>query len=409
MWGDDSQLDNVDFMPEPTDFRIVSAVDPSTNGHQDGWRSEVVGWAPLPVHTVPARRRNTRRIANAGIFVILTILFWALLKSEFFWLEIPPPTSEWAYEDSGARDLQDIGLTGEGVRLCMVDTGIDASHSDFENLELIFRDFTTGSQEPVDRGSLAHGTMMAGIVAADGYMVGAAPNVVLGMAAALGDDGEGGNTGNEEVVANAIEWCWESFEADIISLSLGGVNDPNSPRNGPTVNAVNVALSKGIFVVAAAGNDGGDGDDGRVTTPSNVPGVITVGASQKDGKVWEGSSLGESVNSDGQEREHPNLKPEIIAPGVDLISTGDNNQYYTSTGTSDSTALVGGILALILESEPHLKNKNIDCIDEVKYALMNSTITDDGLISHDSKSGYGVINGMGWLTEIQENVTCQSG
>ena len=74
MWGDDNQLDNVDFMPEPTDFRIVSAVDPSTNGHQDGWRSEVVGWAPLPVQTVPVRRRNKQKIANAGIFVILTIL-----------------------------------------------------------------------------------------------------------------------------------------------------------------------------------------------------------------------------------------------------------------------------------------------------------------------------------------------
>jgi subtilisin family serine protease len=406
MWGDDNQLDNVDFMPEPTDFRIVSAVDPSTNGHQDGWRSEVVGWAPLPVQTVPVRRRNKQKIANAGIFVILTILFWALLKSEFFWLEIPPPTSEWAYEDSGARDLQEIGLTGEGVRLCMVDTGIDTAHSDFENLQLVFRDFTTGSSEPVDRGSLAHGTMMAGIVAADGYMVGAAPNIVLGMAAALGDDGEGGNTGSEQVVANAIEWCWETFGADIISLSLGGVNDPNAPRNGPTVNAVKVALSKGIFVVAAAGNDGGDEDDGRVTTPSNVPEVITVGASQKDGNVWSGSSLGESTDFEGQERQHPNMKPEIIAPGVDLISTGDNNQYYTSTGTSDSTALVSGLLALILESEPHLKNKNIDCVHEVKYALMNSTLSEDGVIFHDQKSGYGVINGMKWLNELQDSVTC---
>ncbi len=406
MWGDDNQLDGVDYIPEPTDFRIVSAVDPSTKGHQDGWRSEVIGWAPMPVQTISTQRRVKQRIANVGIAMILIILFWALAKSELFWLEIPPPTSEWAYEDSGARELQEIGLTGEGVRLCMVDTGIDAEHPDFKNLNLVFRDFSSGSSEPVDRGSLAHGSMMAGIVAADGYLIGAAPNVVLGMAAALGDDGEGGNSGNEQIVANAIQWCWDTFGADIISLSLGGESDPDAPRNGPTVNAVRVALSKGIFVVAAAGNDGGIDDDGRVTTPSNVPEVITVGASDSSGSVWAGSSVGESVDFNGNNRTHPNLKPEIIAPGVDIISTGDKNQYYTSTGTSDSTAMVSGILALILESEPSLKQQDIDCILSVKYALKNSTKPLENGILHDEKWGYGAIDGYTWLEEIQNSVVC---
>jgi len=406
MWGDDNQLDGVDYIPEPTDFRIVSAVDPSTKGHQDGWRSEVIGWAPMPVQTISTQRRVKQRIANVGIAMILIILFWALAKSELFWLEIPPPTSEWAYKDSGARELQEIGLTGEGVRLCMVDTGIDAEHPDFKNLNLVFRDFSSGSSEPVDRGSLAHGSMMAGIVAANGYLIGAAPNVVLGMAAALGDDGEGGNSGNEQIVANAIQWCWDTFGADIISLSLGGESDPDAPRNGPTVNAVRVALSKGIFVVAAAGNDGGIDDDGRVTTPSNVPEVITVGASDSSGSVWAGSSVGESVDFNGNNRTHPNLKPEIIAPGVDIISTGDKNQYYTSTGTSDSTALVSGILALILESEPSLKQQDIDCILSVKFALMNSTKPLENGILHDEKWGYGAIDGYTWLEEIQNSVVC---
>lgn len=406
MWGDDDQLDGVDYIPEPTDFRIVSAVDPSTKGHQDGWRSEVIGWAPMPVQTISNPRRVRQKIANIGIFMIMLILFWALAKSELFWLEIPPPTSEWAYEDTGVRDLQEIGLTGQGVRLCMVDTGIDAGHPDFKNMNLVFKDFSSGSSDPIDRGSLAHGSMMAGIVAANGYLVGAAPNVVLGMAAALGDDGEGGNSGNEQIVANAIQWCWETFDADIISLSLGGESDPNAPRNGPTVNAVRVALSKGIFVVAAAGNDGGVDDDGRVTTPSNVPEVITVGASDSSGAVWAGSSVGEPVDFNGENRTHPNMKPEVIAPGVDIISTGDKNQYYTSTGTSDSTALVSGILALILESEPTLKQQDIDCITSVKYALMNSTTPLEAGILHDEKWGYGGIVADSWLKEIQKTVVC---
>ena len=80
-------------------------------------------------------------------------------------------------------------------------------------------------------------------------------------------------------------------DADIISLSLGGINDRYTQWS--TVNAVKVALSKGVFVVAAAGNDGGSDDDGRVSTPSNVAEVITVGASMKGGSVWKGSSMGE--------------------------------------------------------------------------------------------------------------------
>ncbi len=158
--------------------------------------------------------------------------------------------------------------------------------------------------------------------------------------------------------------------------------------------------------MAAAGNDGGIDDDGRVTTPSNVPEVITVGASDSLGSVWAGSSVGESVDFNGNNRTHPNLKPEIIAPGVDIISTGDKNQYYTSTGTSDSTALVSGILALILESEPSLKQQDIDCILSVKYALMNSTKPLENGILHDEKWGYGAIDGYTWLEEIQNSVVC---
>ena len=406
MW-DDNQLDRVDFIPEPTDYRILSAVDPSAKGHQEAWRGEVMGWDPTPIRTVSVSRRSRKTLANIGILVILVILFWALVKTQLFWLELDSPQSEWAFEEIGVRDLQSDGLSGEGVRVCIVDTGIDSSHTDFKKLNLEFKDFISNSNQPVDHGSLAHGTMMAGIITADGDMKGVAPNVVLGVAAALADDGQGGNSGNEQVVANAIEWCWDDFDADIISLSLGGINDPNAPRNGPTVNSVKVALSRGIFVVAAAGNDGGDGDDGRVTTPSNVAQVITVGASNRDGTVWEGSSLGEGEDFDGIQREDPHKKPEVIAPGVNIISTANQNQYYSSTGTSDSTAMVSGILALILESEPYLKQNSLECIEEVKFALMESVISLDTSNSHNQKSGYGMVSAEGWLSQIQSSQICQ--
>ena len=72
MWGE-NELNNVEFVAEPTDFRIVSAVDPSTIGHQEGWRSEVIGWNPEPVRVISRPRRNKQRIANAGILMIILV------------------------------------------------------------------------------------------------------------------------------------------------------------------------------------------------------------------------------------------------------------------------------------------------------------------------------------------------
>ena len=132
MWEGD-ELKGVDFIPEPTDSRILSAVDSSTIGHQDGWRGEVIGWAPEPVVVVSQPRRNIQKIVSAGVLLILGLVIWA--AASLLVLEIPPPNSEWAFEDSGARALQDTGLTGEGVRVCMVDTGIDLSHPDLQNVD----------------------------------------------------------------------------------------------------------------------------------------------------------------------------------------------------------------------------------------------------------------------------------
>ena len=403
MWDND-ELNGLEFIPEPSDPRILSAVDSSTIGHQEGWRGEVIGWDPTPVRVISRPSSKSRKIANTGILLIVIMVIWVIWRSQVLFIEIPPERSEWAFEDTGARDLQDAGLSGNGVRVCMVDTGIDISHPDFDDADVEFKDFISGTDGPTEYGKSSHGTMMAGILIADGYLVGVAPGVTLGMAAALDDNGEGRNTGDENSVANAIQWCWETFDADIISLSLGGVSDPDADRNGPTANAVRLALANGVYVVAAAGNDGGDGDDGRVATPSDVPLAISVAALDQDGDVWSGSSLG---SSNGGDTNDPNLKPEISAPGVDIISTATDGEYYTSTGTSDATVFVTGILALILEAEPQLKdNPSLECIEDVKTALMNSATPLETGESHNAKWGYGAINGQNWLDEIRATGLC---
>ena len=405
MW-EEKELGNVEFIPEPSDYRILSAADSATIGHQEGWRSEVLGWAPTPVPVVSRPKRLRQRLISTGFFLVLILIMWAVWRSQLLFIEIPPPKSEWAFEDSGARELQSMGYTGDGIQVCMVDTGIDPSHSDLESIDLIFKDFITGSNQVSDQGSLAHGTMMAGILVSDGYLKGVAPGVTLGMAAALGDDGDGGNSGDQNVVASAIEWCWKTFQADIISLSLGGESNPNATSDGPTSNAVKQAIANGVYVVAAAGNDGGPDDDGRVATPSDVPGVISVGALDIKGDIWEGSSLGYS-NDDGSEfYQNPNRKPEVSAPGVSIVSTAFDDEYYSSTGTSDATVFVSGILALILEAEPDLISPDEGCLTQVKTALMNSAVPLEEGIEHDSRWGYGAIDGKAWLNQIQSSVDC---
>jgi serine protease AprX len=164
----------------------------------------------------------------------------------------------------------------------------------------------------------------------------------------------------------------------------------------------------GIYVVAAAGNDGGPDDDGRVSVPSNVPRAISVGASVKGGGVWDNSSMGKQTTLSGELRGNPNLKPEIIAPGKSIISTGVGDTWYSSSGTSDSTVFVTAALALILEDLPMLKaqfDSDGSCVDSVKEALRMSTQSGGNL--HDSQSGYGELNAGDWLEEARKLPACQ--
>jgi len=390
----------LDYIPEPTDSRILTAVDPSISGYQEDWRSEVMGWAPYVASPIPRVNRAKIRMTMTLLFSLIMVAIYIIWRTQLIVIDLPPPNSEWAAEDSGLLSLQAYGLDGSGVKVCMVDTGITLSHPDLEHLNIEFRDFVGDSKLPVDYGGLAHGTMMAGILVADGHIEGVAPKVTFSMAAALGADGSGDNTGDESTVAQAIEWCWRTQKADIVSLSLG--SETNSLREGPSISAVEQATAEGVFVVSAAGNDGGDADDGFVASPSNVPLAISVSAHDREGIVWQGSSIG---NQDG--RVSPNLKPEVMAPGVNIISTGSDEGYYSSTGTSDATVFVTGALSLILQEHPQLKRTGTpNCIELVKAALKDSAQEASGQSGHDIRSGYGQLRADLWLEELGENPVC---
>lgn len=393
-------LRDVEYLPEPTDRSIVSAVDPTVLDFQNEWRSEVMGWAPVQVEPIVRSHRSRGTITGMiafAVFVSVSLLAW---QNQWLVVALPLPDSEWAYEETNIRSLQEDGWSGEGVRLCMVDTGIDATHEALMDVEVVFKDLIGTSVTPMDYGVVAHGTLMSGILLAGQHQQGAAPNVTFAMVAALEDNGNGENAGLDSDVADAVKWCQFEFEADIISLSLGGTPAVGENREGASASAVRQATDAGVYVVAAAGNDGQD-DDGDVASPGSVALAISVGATQKSGEIWANSSLGGPMTNAGEFRLSPHQKPEIVAPGQRIISTGGQNLWYSSSGTSDSTVFVAGALALILEANPNLKPQpdgDASCLINVKEALQQSARA-QGASEHDEYFGYGSLDAEAWMEQ----------
>ena len=135
-----SSLDSVELLPEPDDDRILSAIDPSAVGFQDDWRAEVTGWAPAMPTPINRVRRKTFLITNGILFAIFAVLLLWIWQSGYLIVDLPPAKSEWAAEQAGFSDDTLDGLTGEGVKVCIVDTGIDLSNPAFSGVNVVFKD-----------------------------------------------------------------------------------------------------------------------------------------------------------------------------------------------------------------------------------------------------------------------------
>ena len=339
--------------------------------------------------------------------MIVMMLLWPMIQP----LLTPYlPASDWAYESSGVRDLANEGLDGSGIKVCIVDTGIDASHPDLQKMNLVgFRDFYAFQHDSVrDVSQSHHGTAMAGLLVSNGSgpLSGMAKGVTLSIAVGLGPEG---TTGNSIRVADAIQWCRVSQQVNIISLSLGGPFEASSQQASRSVStAVNDALDSGIFVVAAAGNAGPNNLD--VSTPANVEGVISVGAYDRFLTPWSNTSIGSDFDPYTESvRVWPNQKPEILAPGSYILSTVSSEKsppYAYSTGTSDATMFVTATLSLILQdlSEKDLldlEDYDEDRIHHFKRALAESAKQTKDQIGHDPRSGYGMLDAVAWRDAIE--------
>ena len=343
-------------------------------------------------------RARARRLLGVVLLIVVgsSAALSASGKVDFVALVGPHvDRSEWAFTITGARQLNSIGLTGAGVTLCVVDSGIDMLHPDFSHLHLVaWKDLVNLRPDPYDdRG---HGTAMTGLMVADGSIRGVAPGANIIAVKALNQIG----IGSPQNVADGIRFCVDPLGtgkggADIISLSLGSQSINFFDQT--VYDAVAWATARGVFVIVAAGNDGLSPDNTDVSTAGQVPLAISVGAVDIYGVRAPFSSIGSSVN-----RTNPNLKPEISAPGVQLVSTAPGAHYLTVTGTSPATAIVAGIIALILQARPSLRSGlTAGNVLIVKTALMMGAVKSSGQLSpHDPWYGYGVINGPETLARL---------
>ena len=234
------------------------------------------------------------------------------------------------------------GIEGEGIKIAVLDTGIDNEHQDLKNV-VLEKDFT-GEGTDDNNG---HGTHVASIAAGSGAISGGsnkgvAPKASLMDIKVLNRLGQGAMSDTIAGIQYAV-----INNADIISMSLGA----DIPCNGldATSLASDAAVKQGVHVIVAAGNTGPL--PGTIGSPGCAKEVVTVGAVDRLDNIAAFSSRGPTL--DGR------TKPDIVAPGVLILAAQSGGTYTAKSGTSMSTPHVSGVVALILSENPDLKPEQI--------------------------------------------------
>jgi serine protease len=260
--------------------------------------------------------------------------------------------------------------TGTGVTVAVIDSGVDASHPDLAGHVLTGYNVMTG-KAGASTDAFGHGTHVAGTIAAvTGNGVGVAsvaPDAKILPIKVLGDDGKGYMSDTATGIIYAAD-----HGANVINMSLGATS-----QVAAVTNAIAYARSKGVVVVAAAGNYRADGSP--TTWPGADAGVIGVAATDSNDKVAGFSNAGSYV--------------DVAAPGVNIASTYPVSlgSYTMMSGTSMASPHVAAVAALIEAYRPGLSP------DQVEKAI-EGTALDLGTTGRDNDYGYGRVNAAAALT-----------
>ncbi len=274
----------------------------------------------------------------------------------------PYYSRQWGPQDIHADLAWDkVDLTKRAaITIAILDTGINTSHEDLQGSIVPGYNFINNNTNPLDGNG--HGSHVAGIAAAisnNGKGIAGIAGGVKIMPVKVMDDNGSGSYSN---IINGIKYAAD-HGANVISMSLGGPGASQSMQE-----AVNYAISRGVAVVAASGNN-----NGAVSFPGNCNGVITVGA----------------VDNNNQRASFSNYGPEmdVTAPGVNIISSykGGASSYTSMSGTSMATPFVAGVAALVKAANPSLSSTEVTNI-------IDKSATDLGTTGFDNYYGYGLVD-----------------
>ncbi|MFI1018569.1 S8 family peptidase [Streptomyces sp. NPDC020965] len=288
------------------------------------------------------------------------------------WLDgIRKATLEKSTGQIGAPKAWQSGYEGKGVKIAVLDTGVDAEHPDLKGRVIASQNFSA-APDAVDRQG--HGTHVASTAAGSGARSngthrGVAPQAEIISGKVLDDDGFGSDS---ETIAG-IDWA-VAQDADIVNLSLGSKDSPGIDPLEAQVNKV--TAEKGVLFAVAAGNMGSN----SIGSPGSAEAAFTVGAVDRADRLADFSSTGPGFVG--------GIKPDVAAPGVDISaaaaagteSPGGIPGYATLSGTSMATPHVAGAAALLKQQHPLWKAK------ELRSALASSAV-DTGHTPHEQGTG----------------------
>lgn len=281
------------------------------------------------------------------------------------------------------KDDDDLDITGQGITVAIVDTGVNYLHDDLggcigpECKVIGGYDFINDDNDPMeddpDYRYLGHGTHVAGIVAANGRYRGIAPdasilaykvcdidlcstsNILAGLERASDPDGD----------------IFTDDAADIVNISLG---NKYGTQNDPIPQAINAMALNNIIVVVAAGNDGGFANLGDIASAEKA---ITVAANNGRPNYFDDEDDIADFSSGGPVANAAFFKPEVNAPGVDItapcMEEDDNQANCNLQGTSMASPHVAGMIALLKQNDPELT------VDEIRSAVINTAISEQGV------------------------------
>ena len=256
---------------------------------------------------------------------------------------------------------------GDGIKVGVLDTGIALEHPDLRPAILEARDFTRSPSAAYD--AQGHGTHVSGIIAARRNahgIVGVAPETKIITAKVLNDDGAGTS---QDIVAG-IHWAMEAG-ADILSMSLGS-SEPDEEIH----QALLLAISKGVFVITAAGNEGPELD--TVGYPAGFPEMVAVGSIDRRKRLSQFSSRGRQV--------------DVVAPGDEITSCYPPRGYAVLNGTSMATPFVSGVVALALAKHRKMGGKTPLRTQQDLIQHLCRTSADAGPAGFDPLYGCGILD-----------------